>query len=69
MDDNETLRAVGRLEGKVDMFIEMYKEDRVRASKNEERLSEVEKKQWYHSGVMAFAVMFLMPKLRTMLGL
>lgn len=62
MDENEFARSLGRLEGKMDTLLDMYKEDR-------ERLASVEKKQWYHSGAMGIAVMFLVPKLRTMFGL
>lgn len=44
--ENEVARSLGRIEGKVDMIIDQLKSD-------SERLSAVEKKVWYGSGVAA----------------
>lgn len=51
MDENETARTLGRIEGKVDMLIDLHKA-------NDVRLSAVEKKVWYGSGVAAVLAFF-----------
>lgn len=51
MDENETARTLGRIEGKVDMLIDLHKT-------TDGRLSAVEKKVWYGSGVAAVLAFF-----------
>lgn len=62
MDDNEVARTLGRMEGKLDMLI-------TRFDKVENRTGVLEKKQWYHSGALGLAVVFIAPKLRAMMGI
>jgi hypothetical protein len=51
---NDIVDRLARIETKIDGLI-------VREDKRDERLSAVERKQWYHSGVLA-AVAFLFSK-------
>lgn len=62
MDENEVVRSLGRLEGKVDMLIDMHKADAL-------RLTSAEKKIWYHTGALGLAVLFIVPKMRAVMGL
>lgn len=43
-------RSIGRIEGKLDMLIELH-------TKSEKRLAAVEKKVWWFSGVWALAAL------------
>lgn len=58
-DDNDLPRALGRLEGKIDLIIDMHKETAT-------RLGAVEKRSWMTSGtvsvIMAFLVHTFLPK-------
>jgi hypothetical protein len=54
-DDNEIARTLGRVEGKVDMLIDLAKVDR-------KRLHAVERKQWMHTGGLA-ALVFVLNKM------
>lgn len=46
MDTNEISRTLGRLEGKVDLLIDRF-------DKVDKRVEAVQRKQWYHTGVLA----------------
>lgn len=52
MDENEIVRSIGRLEGKMDMLIDLH-------TKDSERLDAVEKKVWYASGASIIVGGFL----------
>jgi hypothetical protein len=43
-------RSIGRIEGKLDMLIELH-------TKNDKRLAAVEKKLWWFSGVWALGAL------------
>jgi len=64
--DNEIARSLGRLEGKVDQFVETMKvyveQNQTRIADIEKRVGRVEKKSWYAAGAAA-AVTFLVTKL------
>ena len=62
MTDPDIARSLGRMEGKLDMLIDRF-------DKVDERVGAIEKKQWYHSGALGFAALFLVPKVRATLGL
>lgn len=55
MADVELHRSIGRLEGKMDQTLEELKAIGARFDKLDDRVNECQKKQWYHTGVMAVA--------------
>ena len=57
--ENELIRALGRMEGKMDALITAHAATNARVDKQDERLSGVERKQWYHSGIVAAGVFAL----------
>lgn len=61
MDRDEIISAVSRVETKVDLLLE-------RSNADSARITAVEKAQWYHSGAVAFAAAFLLPKARALFG-
>lgn len=53
---------LARIETKVDALL-------ARDSRTDDRLTAVEKKQWWLTGAAAFAGAFLLPKVKSVLGL
>lgn len=56
MDENEIVRSIGRLEGKMDLLITMHT---ARLDGAEKRLGSVEKRVWYGSGLSAIVAILL----------
>jgi hypothetical protein len=60
--ESDIIRSIGRVEAKVDMMIDRF-------DKLDDRAHSIEKKQWYHTGALAVAAAFLLPKIRAFAGI
>lgn len=56
------LTLLGSIDGKVNILVE-------RSASHDRRISSVERRQWFSSGAIAFAVAMLVPQFKAMFGL